>query len=131
MVSTIWRHRESLGEAEFQRQRSKIELWLDRLLVEPRDQPGDRATRQLSANAEVLCWAACMTRRPSRVVAARRGGIARKVSHGNKTEAGKVAWERLTSLAATCHQRGVDFTFWLAAALPLDAPAAAVPTPSR
>ncbi len=61
------------------------------------------------------------------------GVIARKVSCGNKTEAGKRAWERLTSLAMTCQQRGHDFVSWLAACLPLNAPVTPVPaaTPDR
>jgi hypothetical protein len=33
------------------------------------------------------------------------GGIAGKIPCGNKTESGKTAWERLTSLAVTCQQR--------------------------
>lgn len=39
--------------------------------------------------------------------------IARKLSCGNKTERGKATWEILTSLAATCHQRGQDFVEFL------------------
>jgi hypothetical protein len=39
--------------------------------------------------------------------------IARKLSCGNKTERGKHTWEILTSLAATCHQRGQDFVEYL------------------
>jgi hypothetical protein len=39
--------------------------------------------------------------------------IARKLSCGNKTERGKETWEILTSLAATCHQRGQDFVEFL------------------
>lgn len=35
--------------------------------------------------------------------------IARKLSCGNKTLRGKRTWEILTTLAATCHQRGMDF----------------------
>jgi transposase len=35
--------------------------------------------------------------------------IARKVSCGNKTTLGARTWEILTSLAATCHQRGESF----------------------
>jgi transposase len=36
--------------------------------------------------------------------------IARKVSCGNKTTVGARTWEILTSLAATCHQRGESFS---------------------
>jgi transposase len=39
--------------------------------------------------------------------------IARKLSCGNKTIRGKQTWETLTSLAATCHQRGQDFVDFL------------------
>ena len=39
--------------------------------------------------------------------------IARKLSCGNKTPRGKRTWEILTSLAATCHQRGQDFVEYL------------------
>ena len=57
------------------------------------------------------------------------GVIARKLSCGNKTEAGKGAWERLTSPAMTRRQRGQDF----ATCLPLDATVTPVPaaTPTR
>lgn len=61
------------------------------------------------------------------------GVIARKLSCGNKTEAGKTAWEVLTSLAVTCQQRGQDFVSWFTACLPLDAPVNPIPaaTPAR
>ena len=35
--------------------------------------------------------------------------ISRKLSCGNKTEAGARTWEILTSLAATCQQTGTSF----------------------
>jgi transposase len=50
--------------------------------------------------------------------------IARKLSCANKTPSGKHTWEVLTSLAATCHQRGQDFVDYLSPRLAL-APAAA------
>ncbi|HUW83389.1 MAG TPA: transposase [Phycisphaerae bacterium] len=39
--------------------------------------------------------------------------VARKLSCGSKTERGKRTWEILTSLGATCHQRGADFVDYL------------------
>jgi transposase len=45
--------------------------------------------------------------------------IARKLSCGNKTPSGKHTWEVLTSLAATCHQRGQDFVDYLSPRLAL------------
>lgn len=45
--------------------------------------------------------------------------IARKLSCGNKTPSGKHTWEVLTSLAATCQQRGQDFVDYLTPQLTL------------
>ena len=49
--------------------------------------------------------------------------IARKLSCGNKTPAGKHTWEILASLAATCRQRSQDFVQHLHACLLLPAAA--------
>jgi len=49
--------------------------------------------------------------------------IARKLSCGNKTPRGKQTWEVLTSLAATCTQRGQDFVDFLRPMLTLPSPA--------
>jgi transposase len=136
MVATIWRHRESLGEELFHHQRAHVELWLDRLLAEPRDQPGDRAIQNRIGKRRdvVLTCLYNAAAEPTNNRAERSlrdvGVIARKVSCGNKTEAGKIAWERLTSLAVTCQQRGCDFAAWLAAALPLAAQPGPVPLPA-
>jgi transposase len=45
--------------------------------------------------------------------------ISRKLSCGNKTEAGAKAWEILTSIAATCRQTGQSFTDLIAPTLVL------------
>ena len=45
--------------------------------------------------------------------------IARKVSCGNKTPRGAQAWACLTSLAATCRQRGTSFIDFVVQRLPL------------
>jgi hypothetical protein len=50
--------------------------------------------------------------------------IARKISCGNKTLKGALAWARLTSLAATCHQVGRPFVALLMEALRLPPPLA-------
>ena len=136
MVGVLWKYRVSLGEAEFARQRSHLEAWLDRLLAEERTQPGDVAIQQrIGKRRDVVLG--CLddpAAEPTNNRAERSlrdpGVIARKVSCGNKTEAGKTAWERLTSLAMTCQQRGHDFVAWLAAGLPLEAPVTPVP-PAR
>lgn len=135
MVNALWKHREALGEEEFLRQRRHVESWLDRLLAEPRTQPGDVAIQQRIGKRRgvVLGCLADPAAEPTNNRAERSlrdpGVIARKVSCGNKTEVGKAAWERLVSLAMTCQQRGHDFASWLAACLPLDAPVTQVPAP--
>jgi transposase len=133
MVITLWRHRVSLGEEQFLSQRSHLETWLDRLLSAEQSQPGDRAIRnRIGKRREVVLN--CLydpAAEPTNNRAERSlrdvGVIARKVSCGNKTEAGTEAWECLTSLAVTCQQRGHDFVTWLAERLPLAAPPAPIP----
>jgi transposase len=139
MVNALWKHRTDLGDEEFVRRRGHLEAWLDRLLAEPRAQPGDEAIQQRIGKRRgvVLGCLDDPAAEPTNNRAERSlrdpGVIARKVSCGNKTEAGKAAWERLTSLAMTCQQRCHDFASWLAACLPLDAPVTPVPaaTPAR
>ncbi len=139
MVNALWKHRRDLGDEEFVRQRGHLEAWLDRLLAEQRTQPGDVAIRQRIGKRRgvVLGCLDDPAAEPTNHRAERSlrdpGVIARKVSCGNKTEAGKAAWERLTSLAMTCQQRCQDFASWLAACLPLDAPVTPIPaaTPAR
>jgi transposase len=139
MVNALWKHRAAVGEEEFIRQRGHLEAWLDRLLAEPRGQPGDVAIRQRIGKRRgvVLGCLFDPAAEPTNNRAERSlrdpGVIARKVSCGNKTAAGKAAWERLTSLAMTCQQRGHDFVTWLAPCLPLDASVTPVPaaTPAR
>lgn len=135
MVNVLWKHRVTLGEAEFARQRQHLELWLDRLLAAERTQPGDVAIQKRIGKRRgvVLGCLDDPAAEPTNNRAERSlrdpGVIARKVSCGNKTAAGKIAWERLVSLAMTCQQRGQDFVPWLASCLPLDA--SAVPVPAR
>jgi len=47
--------------------------------------------------------------------------ISRKISCGNKTDRGRLTWQVLASLAATCVQRGNDLIDYLAAHIPLQA----------
>lgn len=135
MVNALWKHRVTLGEAEFFRQRGHLETWLDRLLAEPRAQPGDEAIRNRIGKRRgvVLGCLFDPAAEPTNNRAERSlrdpGVIAPKVSCGNKTEAGKIAWERLVSLAMTCQQRRHDFVSWLAACRPLDAAIIPIPAP--
>jgi hypothetical protein len=124
MVNVLWKHRAALGEEEFARQRGHLEAWLDRLLAEPRTRPGDVAVQQRIGKRRgvVLGCLDDPAAEPTNNRAERSlrdpGVIARKVSCGNKIEAGKAARERLTSLAVSCQQRCQDFVSWLAACLP-------------
>jgi hypothetical protein len=133
MVNALWKHRGALGEAEFARQRSCLEAWLDRLLAQERTQPGDSAIQRRigKRRGTVLGCLFDPAAEPTNNRAERSlrdvGVIARKVSCGNKTERGKASWECLTSLAVTCQQRGQDFVTWLADGLPWDAPVRPVP----
>jgi hypothetical protein len=134
MVNALWRHRDRLGEPEFARRREHLELWLDRLLGAERTQPGDVSIqRRIGRRRHVVLGclddpaAEPTNNRAERSL--RPAVIARKLSCGNRTESGKLAWERLTSLATTCRQRGVDFASWLASCLPLDAAVSPIPLP--
>jgi hypothetical protein len=136
VVNALWKHRATLGEEEFARQRGHLEAWLDRLLEEPRTQPGDVAIQQRIAKrrAVVLGCLDDPAAEPTNNRAERSfrdlGVMARKVSCGNKTERGKAAWECLTSLAVTCQQRCHDFVSWIAGSLPLAATVRPIP-PAR
>ena len=73
MVNALWEHRATLGEAEFLRQRGHLEGWLDRLLAEPRLQPGDVAVQQRIDKRRGWCWVAWTIRRRSRRTTERSG----------------------------------------------------------
>jgi transposase len=132
-VTGLWRARSAMSVAEFQEQRAGVERWCDRLLAEARSQPGDVAVQQRigKRRADILgCLyepaAEPTNNRAERAL--RPAVIARKVSCGNKTEAGKSSFEVLASLGATCRQRGHEFISYLASCLPLGARAGPVPT---
>lgn len=132
MVIGLWRARPAMDESWFAEVRGNVESWRDRLLAEPVTQPGDVSARNRFAKRrdEILgCLyepaAEPTNNRAERAL--RPAVIARKLSCGNKTEAGKRCFEVLTSLAATCAQRGHDFVSWMAESLPLMAEVAPVP----
>lgn len=123
MVCVLWRHRPKLGEEEFVRQRTHLEAWCDRLLSEPREQPGDvaiqeRLRKQRESLFGCLYEPAAEPTNNRAEQAFRWAVIARKLSCGNKTEAGKRCFEILASVGRTCTQRGQDFVAYLATYLP-------------
>jgi hypothetical protein len=133
-VSGIWRARPHMEEAEFLARRAALESWCDRLLAEPRTQRGDLAIQRRigKRRGDILgCLyepaAEPTNNRAERAL--RPPVIARKVSCGNKTEAGRSCFEILASAAMTCIQRGADFVSWLTSCLPLDATPSPLPHP--
>jgi transposase len=131
-VTGVWRARPSMGEAEFADVRMKLEAWCDRLLAEPRTQPGDMAiqNRVGKRRDDIMGCLYEPAAEPTNNRAERSlrpAVIARKVSCGNKTEAGAECQQILVSLATTCVQRGKDFIAWLASCLPMGARADPIP----
>jgi transposase len=131
-VTGIWRSRSAMGEAEFMARRAALESWCDRLLAHERAQPGGVAIQRRigKRRGDVLGCLYEPAAEPTNNRAERSlrpAVIARKLSCGNKTEAGKVCFEILTSVATTCEQRGHEFISWLASCLPLSATPAPVP----
>jgi transposase len=131
-VIGTWRARPAMGEASFAETRAGLESWLDRLLAEVRTQAGDLAIQKRigKRRGDVLGCLEEPAAEPTNNRAERSlrpAVIARKLSCGNKTEAGKTSFVILASVAATCRQRGHDFISYLAGLLPLGARAGPVP----
>jgi hypothetical protein len=135
MVCVLWRHRKTLGETEFIRQRTHLEAWCDGLLCEPRTQPGDAAVQERLRKQRASLFG-CLyepAAEPTNNRAERTfrwAVMARKLSCGNKTQAGKRCFEVLASLARTCGQRGQDFVSYLAKSLPMNATPEPIPAPA-
>ena len=135
MVCVLWRHRAKLGEAEFERQRTHLESWCDGLLSEPRTQSGDVAIQERLRKQRASLFG-CLyepAAEPTNNRAERTfrwAVMARKLSCGNKTEAGKRCFEVLASVARTCAQRSQDFVSYLAKFLPMNATPAPIPVPA-
>jgi transposase len=134
MVIVLWRHRQRSGEDEFIRQRTHLESWCDRLLAEPRTQPGDVAVgnrlRKRRASLFGCLYEPAAEPTNNRAERSFRWAvITRKVSCGNKTESGAKCFEVLASLARTCLDRGRDFVSYLVGCLPMNAAAQAIPPP--
>jgi transposase len=132
-VIGIWRAGPKMGAAEFAQRRSHLEAWLDRLLAEERTQPGDLAIRNRigKRRGSILVCLYDPAAEPTNNRAERDlrpAVIARKVSCGNKTEAGKRSFEVLRSVASSCLKRGHDVVSYLAGLLPMGARADPVPT---
>ena len=135
-VIGYWRARPNLSAAEFAARRSHLEAWLDRLLALERTQPGDVAIRNRIGKRRgsiLVCLyepaAEPTNNRAERDL--RPAVITRKVSCGNKTEAGKRSFEVLRSVASSCLKRGHDVVSYLAGLLPMGARADPVPAAAQ
>jgi transposase len=112
-VIGFWRARPNLSEEEFAVRRGHWEAWLDRLWAAERTQSGDVAIQnRIGKRREsiLVCLydpaAEPTNNRAERDL--RPAGIARKVSCGNKTTAGKRSFEVLRSVASSCWKGGHD-----------------------
>lgn len=123
-VMLVYRLRSQWQPAFFSERRAALEQWCDRLLGQACGQPGEEKVRNRLAKQRphlLGCLyepaAEPTNNRAEREL--RPAVIARKLSCGNKTPAGRTCWEVLASIARTCGQRAEDFVDFLAARLPL------------
>jgi transposase len=133
-VIGIWRAQPEVDVQEFALRRSGLEKWLDRLLAAERTQPGDVAIRKRieKRRGSILTCLYEPAAEPTNNRAERDlrpAVIARKLSCGNKTEAGKRSFEVLRSIASTCCKRGHDAISYIAGLLPMGAQAGPIPAP--
>lgn len=118
-------HRADLPPPEWAEKRQHLEDRADQLLL--RTTPPDGAAKVANRLRKRRRWLFTFLDDPALEATNNRAErslrpavIARKLSCGNKTVRGKRTWEVLTSLAATCHQRGQDFVDYLRPNLTLD-----------
>jgi transposase len=131
-VIGIWRALHKMDAQEFALRRSGLEKWLDRLLAAEQTQPGDVAIRKRikKRRDSILTCLYEPAAEPTNNRAEqdlRPAVIARKLSCGNKTEAGKQSFEILRSIASTCCKRGHDAVSYIAGLLPMGAKARPIP----
>jgi transposase len=131
-VIGIWRAQPQMDAEQFALRRGSLEAWLDRLLASERAQPGDVAIRnRIGKRRESILtclyepMAEPTNNRAERDL--RPAVIARKLSCGNKTAAGKRSFEVLRSVASSCCKRGHDVISYIAGLLPMGARAGPVP----
>lgn len=131
-VIGYYRARPHMSAEEFAERRRHLEAWLDRLLATPRTQAGELAIQKRigKRRGSILTCLYEPAAEPTNNRAERDlrpAVIARKVSCGNKTEAGRRSFEVLRSVASSCWKRGHDVVSYLAGLLPFGARADPVP----
>lgn len=123
-VIEVYDQRPDVAEEEFARRRAELSAWVDQLLNRTCTQSGDVAVqkRLLKQWAHLLGCLDNPAAEPTNNRAERAlrpAVIARKLSCGNKTDAGRICWQTLASLAATCDGLKQDFVDLLAQRLQL------------
>jgi len=133
-VIGFYRARPHMAAEEFVERRGRLEGWRERLFATPRTGPGEVAIQNRIGRR----WGAILTclyepaAEPTNNRAERElrpAVIARKLSCGNKTQAGRRSFEVLRSVATSCWKRGHDAVSFLAGLLPFGARADPVPEP--
>lgn len=123
-VIALYHDRDQCSAVRFAEEKARLGEWVDRLLERVCTQGGDVAVqnRLLKQQAYLLGCLEDTAAEPTNNRAERAlrpAVIARKLSCGNKTEAGRRCWQILASLAATCDNRSIEFVEFLAARLPI------------
>jgi len=117
-VIKLYHQRDQCTAAQFGEERSRLGQWVDRLLNQGCTQSGDVAVqnRLLKQQAHLLGCLDDPAAEPTNNRAERAlrpAVIARKLSCGNKTEAGRQCWQILASLATICENLSTDFVQFL------------------
>ena len=131
-VIELWRAQPEMEAAQVVERRRVLDQWYDRLLSEPRTQAGDVAIQKRIGKRRdhILVCLENPAAEPTNNRAERElrpAVIARKLSCGNKTEAGKTSFEVLASVAASCVKRGHNVVSFIAGLLPIGTRASPVP----
>jgi hypothetical protein len=137
LVTIITKAHAAMPAEEYAAWCKYLESECDRLLNLPRGQPGDEAiSYRLSKQRRHLLGclyepaAEPTNNRAERAL--RPAVIARKLSCGNRTDAGRRTWQTLVSVLQSCRQRGEACVDYLAARVPMTPQQPlAVPLPTR
>lgn len=118
-VITLHGLRAKLPAAFFAQRLAGVKSWMARLLAKPCSDGAEVRIRNRLAK-HIPDLVRCLEEKDVEPTnnraerALRPAVIARKLSCGNKTDAGRQAWQILASLAATCQQRAENFVQFLA-----------------
>lgn len=118
-VIAVYNTRAEMAPAFYAQRLAALESWADRLLDQPCQHPGEARVRNRLAKQRphllgCLYEPAAEPTNNRAERALRPAVIARKLSCGNKTIAGRDCWQVLASLARTCSQRATDVVDYLA-----------------